>query len=119
MLRMISMDRKILFHVDKGPEDLNIAISNVGNVFNALSCEECSLVMVVNGPAIRFMKKDGEHAEKLEQLARKGLSLRVCNNALNGFNILPEELNAACEIVPAGILEIADLQREGFAYIKP
>lgn len=113
------MQYDIVFHADKDAQGLNIAISNVANVMAGLEGQEYKLVLVVNGPAIQFMKKDGEHAEKLVALHEKGLSLRVCQNALNAFNIAPEELNAACEVVAAGILEIVDLQRQGYAYIKP
>jgi len=32
---------------------------------------------------------------------------------------LTADLHEACETVPAGILELINLQQEGFAYVKP
>ena len=43
----------------------------------------------------------------------------MCRNALANNQIRKEDLIDVCETVPAGILEIIDLQRIGFAYIKP
>ena len=43
----------------------------------------------------------------------------MCNNALTAHQIRKEDLIDVYEIVPAGILEIVNLQQKGFAYIKP
>ena len=43
----------------------------------------------------------------------------ACRNALRGNHISPELLLPFVEIVPAGVVEIALRQTEGFSYIKP
>ena len=108
-----------VFHLDQGQAELDIALSNIANVFNALPEEQFTLVLLVNGPAIQLMVKDTDNCGKLLQLCGQGLELRVCNNALTHFHIAPESLCPTCRIVPAGILELVNLQRQGFAYIKP
>lgn len=113
------MHNDIIFHFDKDESNLNIAISNVKNTYKALEDAEFTAVLLVNGPGVQFMGKDGQYASQLMELNDLGLSIRVCNNALNHFNLKPDWLSPACEIVPAGILEIVDLQRKGFVYIKP
>jgi hypothetical protein len=47
------------------------------------------------------------------------VSFKVCRNALNRFNIAPENLIEGCEIVPAGVVSLIELQQDGYAYIKP
>ncbi|OLN24752.1 hypothetical protein DVDV_3961 [Desulfovibrio sp. DV] len=113
------MHYDMVFHLDQGQDELNIALSNIANVFKALPDEKFTLVLLVNGPAIQLMVKDTDNCEKLLELCGQGLELRVCNNALTHFNIAPESLCPACRIVPAGILELVNLTRQGFAYIKP
>ena len=34
-------------------------------------------------------------------------------------NVAPADLWEGCEVVPAGVVEIVKLQREGFAYLRP
>jgi uncharacterized protein len=109
----------IIFHFDESESQLNIAISNIKNYFLALKDEEFSAVLVVNGPGIQLMGKDGQFASSLQELHDKGLSVRVCQNALKHFHLQPDWLSPVCQIVPAGVVEIVKLQREGFVYLKP
>lgn len=113
------MHYDIVFHLDQGQDELNIAVSNIGNYLKALKDEQFTAVLLVNGPAIRLMTRDTENCSKLMALCDQGLSLRVCNNALTHFGIAPDALCPACQIVPAGVVELVDLQRQGYAYVKP
>ena len=113
------MHNDIVFHFDKGEQELNIAISNIKNYFSALENENFSAILVVNGPGIQLMGNEGSYSSQLVELRELGLEIRVCNNALNHFKLKAEWLNPVCQIVPAGIIEIVDLQRNGFVYLKP
>ena len=76
--------------------------------------------MVVNGPAAQLLKKENEElAARGAALMPQGLAIRVCNNALKAFGVDPAELWDGVEIVPAGVVEVVKLQREGFAYLRP
>jgi intracellular sulfur oxidation DsrE/DsrF family protein len=109
----------IVFHFDKSESELKIAISNMKNYFIALKDVKFSAVLVVNGPGIKLMGKDNEYAASLKELSDLGLGIRVCQNAINHFDIESTSLIPFCQIVPAGVLEIVNLQREGYAYLKP
>lgn len=109
----------VVFHVDQDAAALSMALTNITNYFEALVQEDFTAVLLVNGPAIRLMTADGEHARQIAALAAQGLRVRVCQNAMRHFDVAPEALLPACEIVPAGVVELVDLQNKGFAYIKP
>jgi intracellular sulfur oxidation DsrE/DsrF family protein len=109
----------IVFHFDKSESALKIAISNMKNYFIALKNIKFSAVLVVNGPGIKLMGKDDEYATSLKELSDLGLSIRLCQNAINHFDLESPSLIPFCQIVPAGVLEIVDLQREGYVYLKP
>lgn len=114
-----TMHYDVVFHFDKGNEELNITISNIKKYFEALSEHKFTACLVVNGPGIKLLGKDDPHAQKLTELADLGLEIKVCQNAMNHFQIKPEWLLPSGKIIPAGLLEIIDLQRKGYAYIKP
>ena len=59
------------------------------------------------------------NAPGLIELQKKAVAFKVCNLALTNFEIQPEDLIPGCEIVPAGIVTLIELQNEGYAYIKP
>ncbi len=55
----------------------------------------------------------------MEELNKKGVVFSACNNALKGNNINPENIGEFVKIIPAGVIEIAEKQMEGYAYIRP
>lgn len=110
----------VVFHVDTADNALNVALRNVLNYSEALPDERYKMALVANSKAVTLLRKEhGEFAEALEKVHAKGLSIRVCNNALNELGVHPDELYDLCAVVPAGIVEIVRLQSEGTAYIKP
>lgn len=109
----------VVFHFDKGSAELDIAISNIKNYIEGLTDQKFTICLVVNGPGIKLLGKDDPHAQKLTELAKLGLQIKVCRNAMNHFQIQPEWLLPSSKIVRAGLLEIIALQRKGYAYIKP
>lgn len=110
----------VVFHVDTADNALGVALRNVLNYSEALPGEPYTMALVANSKAVAlFRKEHGEFGQALEKAHAKGLSVRICNNALNELGINPGELYDLCTVVPAGIVEIVRLQSEGFAYIKP
>ncbi len=115
------MNYNLVLHVDSDdPKTLALAFSNAANYKAALPNESFRMVLVANGPAVkRFTRADRDLAEQGEKLAQQGLEIMLCNNALKKFAIEREHLWDCAVVVPAGVVELVHLQREGFAYIKP
>lgn len=114
-----AMHYDVVFHFDKGNTELDITISNIKNYIEGLADQKFTACLVINGPGIKLLGKDDPHAQKLTELANLGLQIKVCRNAMNHFLIQPEWLLPSAKIIPTGLLEIIDLQRKGYAYIKP
>jgi len=113
------MHYDVVFHVDEDEAKLEMALTNIRNYFSGLAKEKFTVVLLVNGPAIKLMGRQDSRAGQLADLAAQGLSVRVCQNAMNHFGLAPEWLNPVCRIVAAGVIELVELQRQGFASIKP
>ena len=54
-----------------------------------------------------------------ELLREEGVEIAVCNNALRKNGIAAEELTEGVRVVPAGVVELAERQFQGYAYIRP
>jgi hypothetical protein len=113
------MNYDVLFHFDHDTQTLAVAFSNIKNYLNAFPEDKPAVVLVVNGPGVRLLDRDGEYAAQLNEVLALGVEVKVCNNALTHFGIDPERLCSGCQVVPAGVVEIVELQRNGFAYVKP
>ena len=67
----------------------------------------------------QFVKGNEEFRAIAAPLQDQGLRILLCANALADNKIDHADIWPGCDVVPAGLVEIVRLQREGFAYIKP
>ena len=113
------MNYDIVFHVDLDEQKiLKIAIANIDNYYKAIEEKKAEVVLLINGPAVNLIKKEVAPQE-LSLLQNKGLSIRVCQNAINNFSLTKEMLLDNIDVVPAGVVELVRLQNEHFSYVKP
>lgn len=116
------MNYQAVFHVDLDEKKrLDLALANVANLLKAIPGQTYSVVILFNGPAVTLLKEEtcSAHKEVIASLQKEEVIFKACNNALNKFQVAPESLVSGVEIVPAGIVELIDLQNKGYAYIKP
>ncbi len=113
---------KAIFHVDQNEEPvMNLALNNVVNLLSAIPEQEHDLVVLFNGPGAKLVAWDDvvPFLERIKELVAKGVRFQVCRNAMVRFEISEDMVIDECEIIPAGIVALIDLQNDGFAYIKP
>lgn len=127
--------QKAVYHVDFDDADrYSATLTSINNMLNeyenALVEYDVSVVFV--GLGARFVTdsaKAGSNARlnerrselkgRLESLhSTRNVKLAVCNNTLKGFGIEPDDLYEGVEVVNSGVVHLAELQRNGAAYIK-
>ncbi len=116
------MKSKVVFHVDWEKEErLIMALNNMKNLLKAVPSEEVSACLLANGAAVKLFQRERafQYAPDIQSLSQKGVRFLVCSNSLNNFGISPEDLVEPCETIEAGIVELIQLQAEGYAYVKP
>lgn len=80
------------------------------------------VVIVAYGEGVQFLQSDtlfSDEGPKVAALAERGVVFKVCENSLRAGNLVRRDLLPRVEVVPSGTLEIARLQRAGYAYIRP
>jgi intracellular sulfur oxidation DsrE/DsrF family protein len=113
---------RAVLHVDlDDAKILMIALANAANLLRAIPDRHYDLVILFNGPAVSLLQSEhgAPYREEIRRLQQARVSFKVCRNALNHFNISPDRLIEGCEIIPAGIAALIELQKDGYAYIKP
>lgn len=115
------MNYDLCLHMDsKDPAVMRLVLRNAANYIKALPGERFQLVIVANGPAVTQFTKSNEECRAIAApLQDQGLRILLCANAMADNNIAPADIWPGCGVVPAGLVEVVRLQREGFAYIKP
>ncbi|WP_101909165.1 DsrE family protein [Marasmitruncus massiliensis] len=116
------MNSYVIFHIDEF-QKWNLLLNNVKNLL--LSYDDAfsgvSIEVLANSEAVKGYKYNSGMIDKnaLEVLSRKSVTFVACNNALQGMNISKEQILPFVKVVPVGVRELIDKQREGYAYIKP
>jgi intracellular sulfur oxidation DsrE/DsrF family protein len=116
--------QKVVYHMN----DLNWGyrgLRNMKNHLNALGDENLDAIMVFHSSG-GFILVDGKADKKghtfgdqIQALANRGVKFRLCANTVRGKKIPKDKINLNAEIIPSGVAEVAELQHQGYVYVKP
>ena len=111
------------------------ALRNIQNHINAVGAENLDLRVVMHGNGLSLLLEpdqvsktkmksgsaDADMTARIANLKNQGVTFKVCANTLKGRKVALDMLYDASEsdIVPSGVAEIAHLQGQGFAYLRP
>lgn len=114
------MEIKVVFHVDECAK-WGLALKNVQNMIQAVKPDSCDIEVLANSEAVKqYTLSDGnQDLILMRELSSHSVSFVACDNALRGMNIAKEQIASFVYIVPSGVLELAERQARGYAYIKP
>jgi|MTBAKSStandDraft_1061840.scaffolds.fasta_scaffold03060_10 intracellular sulfur oxidation DsrE/DsrF family protein len=112
---------RVIFHVsEENIDKVTFALNNILNLLNDLGSENIDIELLVNGPAVKAFKSEGnEISELIRQVLEKPVDLALCNNAMKKFNLSLEDMLNEARVVPSGVGELVRKQAEGWAYIRP
>ena len=117
---------KVLYHVDgKDPEVAKYALALINKHIEAEGGpENIDVELVVHGPALELFerdKMDAEMTKKFDQIIEKGVRAEMCQVSMKAFGKTLDKLakGFVATLHPVAVKRIADLQKEGYIYIKP
>ena len=103
---------KVVFHID----ELEKWTETANNVKKLLKePKKIDIIVLINGSAINGYLA----TEKQTFIATQGVTFHACNNAMRANQITKDQLPENVVVVPAGVLDLIELQAQGYAYIKP
>lgn len=117
---------KVLYHVDgKDPEVAKYALALINKHIEAEGGpDKIDIELVVHGPALELFEKDkmdAEMAKRFEQIIEKGVKAEMCQVSMKLYNKTLDNLvkGFVATLHPVAVKRIADLQHQGYIYIKP
>ena len=117
---------KVLYHVDG--KDLEVAKYAMALINKHIDAEggpdKIDVELVVHGPALELFDKDKmdpELKKRFEQIVEKGVHAEMCQVSMKLYNKTLDNLvkGFVATLHPVAVKRIADLQKEGYIYIKP
>lgn len=95
------------------------ALRNVANLLGDDSVDTDQVVLVANGQGITAFIASSSLKDQATSLMDEDVSIRVCENSMNAFDLSKSDFIDGIETVPAGVGELTRLQAgKGFAYIR-
>ncbi len=128
--------QKAVYHINGGDAKQQMAaLTNIQNHIAAAGAGNLDVKVVLHGDGLSLLLFPDELAGtkmksanateamqvKIAGLKEQGVQFQVCNNTIKGRKVPLESLYDVhdADIVPSGVAQLAILQGQGYAYIKP
>ena len=114
---------KVVYHVADA-EKVNFALVNMRNHIKGVGGpENVELVLVVHGPGLKRFH-DIQATDKLRKmvlgLQDVGVQFNACGNTMRAQGVQTDELiPGMIRVDQGGVVRIAELQQQGYLYIRP
>lgn len=121
---------RIAIQVDQSdPAVMNLALNNASNVIEYYRSkgEDVKVEIVAYGPGLNMLREDTSPVkDRIKQLKDvsfpSDIKFAACNNTKQGMEkreghkieIIPQ-----AHIVPSGVVELMELQEQGWSYVRP
>jgi intracellular sulfur oxidation DsrE/DsrF family protein len=114
---------KVVYHVADA-EKVNFALNNMRNHIKGVGGpENVELVLVVHGPGLKRFH-DIQATDKLRKMVSGlqdvGVEFDACGNTMRAQGVQIDELiPGMIRVDQGGVVRIAELQQQGYLYIRP
>jgi len=118
---------KVAIHVDDNdPRVMNLALNNAKNVLEYYKAkgETVAIEIVTYGPGLHMLRADTSPVKQrvAEMSMAPEISFAACGNTR--ANMTKQEGNevllvSEARLVPSGVVRLIQLQKQGYAYIRP
>lgn len=115
--------QKVVYHLSE-PGRVNFVLGNIRNHIEGKGGPaKVRIVLVVHGPALKAFEEAKASPDMKRQVADRvadGVVLVACGNTLHGLSLEESQLMAGFSVASeGGVVRIADLQAEGYLYLRP
>lgn len=104
---------------DDDPKTWNQALNVVKNVQSAYGKDKVNVEVVVFGNGSGLLKLDSPLSNRIDDTLASGANVFMCENTMRGQKLTKADMHGKIGYVPAGVIEIIEKQRQGWAVIRP
>ena len=113
----------VVYHFDNAAAQ---GLKGLRNVRNHIDTDPTAKITVVTHAEGIDMLMEGakaangtEYAPLVSALKSRGVSFEICEITLKNRGLKKEQFIQEADFTPSGVVRLAKLQRQGYAYIKP
>jgi intracellular sulfur oxidation DsrE/DsrF family protein len=114
---------KVVYHLSD-LDKVDFVLGNIRNHYNGMGGpDHVMIALVVHGPALQAFHLEGatpDTAKKFEELRNSGLQPAACINTMRAQNVTLKDLLPGFTVAEkGGVVRLAELQSQGYAYLRP
>lgn len=114
---------KVVYHLSD-LEKVNFVIGNIQNHLDGVGGpDHVTIALVVHGPALKAFhaaSANPDLSRRVGRFSQAGLELAACGNTMKSQNIsLKELLPGFVSADQGGVVRLAELQSQGYLYLRP
>ncbi len=114
---------KVVYHL-ADLDKVDFVLGNIGNHFDGMGGpQNVTIALVVHGPALKAFRAADATPGVTEQTAaraKSGLRLNACIHSMQALNITLNDLLPGFTVADKGaVVRLAELQGQGYAYLRP
>ena len=113
----------VIYHIDNTAAQ---AVKGLRNMRNHLDTDPTAKITVVtHANGVDFLMEGAKDATGnayvplVSALAARGVKFEICEITLKNRNLKREQFIQEASFTPSGVVRLAKLQKQGYAYIKP
>lgn len=113
----------VAYHIDNAATQ---GLKGLRNVRNHVDTDPTAKIIVVTHAEGVDMLMEGskaangtEYAPLVSALKSRGVSFEICEITLKNRGLKKDQFIQEAEFTPSGVVRLAKLQKQGYAYIKP
>jgi uncharacterized protein len=114
---------KVAYHLSD-LDKVDFVLGNIGNHYNGMGGpDHVTIALVVHGPALNAFHLAGatpDTTQHTDELRKNGLQLNACINTMRAQNVTLKDLLPGFIVADKGaVVRLAELQSQGYAYLRP
>jgi intracellular sulfur oxidation DsrE/DsrF family protein len=114
---------KVVYHLSD-LDKVDFVLGNINNHYKGMGGpDNVTIALVVHGPALKaFHSADAspDMSKRTDDLSKTGLELNACINTMRAQNVTLKDLLPGFLVADkGGVVRLAQLQAQGYAYLRP
>jgi len=114
---------KVVYHLTD-LDKVSFVLGNIQNHFDGVGGpDHVTIALVIHGQALRSFHVDAANPDitrRVAQFAKAGVEIAVCGNTMKSQKVeLKDLLPGFVRVDQGGVVRIAELQSQGYLYLRP
>jgi intracellular sulfur oxidation DsrE/DsrF family protein len=104
---------------ENNPQTWNLALNNAFAFQRNVGKGNSEIEIVAIGPGLNMLKSESKVTDRIGQALDMSIDVVACGETMHAMKLTKNDLIGGVRVVPGGLIEIANKQREGWIYYRP